>query len=238
MEAAPTGRRGRACARRCRPDGDARRIRVSDGPERQRQVHVAEHHRRAGPPDEGLGDDRREGHRPDHREPVRGPAPRHDRLHLPELQPDPVPLRGGECRAPADVRALRPGFPAAPRDRSARPRRPLAPCRPPAHPDVGRRAAAHCYRPFADREPQADPGRRAHRQPRSPHRRDGRPTVARPVRPPRRDRGRQHARPHGCRGSQPGRPHAGRSDRRPGRFDRSGPAPPPPPSPPPTRRIR
>ena len=40
--------------------------------------------------------------------PVRRVATRHHRVHLPELQPHPVPVRGGERRAAVDVRALRP----------------------------------------------------------------------------------------------------------------------------------
>src|SRR6476646_6431337 len=35
-----------------------------------------------------------------------GATPRHHRVHIPELQPDSVPVGGRECRAAVDVRAL------------------------------------------------------------------------------------------------------------------------------------
>src|SRR6185312_14942099 len=100
-------------------------------------------------------------------------APGAHRLRVPELQPDRRPDGGRERRGGPDLPRRAGARAQAAGGRGARARRHRPPRQAPATAAVGRPAAARGRGPGPGLAPQADPGRRTHRQPRHRQRRGG-----------------------------------------------------------------
>ena len=212
--------RGPRAARRHAADR-ARRLRGDHGQLRERQEHADEHPRLPGPADQRPLPDRRRRHPRHGRGRPRGPAQPQDRVRLPELQPGRPHERARERRTTAGLRRRRPSRPPPSRPAGARRGRDGEAASPPAVRALGRPAAARRGRACARHQPDDDPRRRAHRQPRLALDRGGPADLRRPQRrrPHGRDdhararRGRAgQARDHARRRTRAGRsPHRGRA---------------------------